>query len=191
MSFDLSIPRIIAIAVLGIVLIAPVVSRAQDTVYWRSGRPLTWSDYRAVPEANSPFAAITTAGIAYTLSYTKRSMKTRVFCYMLPDKSWAKERGRRALLEHEQLHFDITELFARRLERAFKAYHFTFATVGRDLQKIFDRINREKTETNEQYDKETNFSLNAVRQARWKRKIGAALKLPGTRPRGTKPPGTR
>jgi hypothetical protein len=136
---------------------------------------LTWADFQAPPVASSPFASITTAGIGYDLSYTKETFHVTVFCYFLKSRSWTKSRNRTALLKHEQGHFDITELYARRVKKAFKAYHFHFETVGEDLRKIFDRINKEKTAMNTRYDRETNFSINAEGQARWNRKIRASL----------------
>ncbi len=169
-------PKLILFVLMATLAATPAAKAySQDTISWRANRPLTWSDYRARPEAGSPFAAITTAGIGYRLSYTRRSMKATVFCYMLPARSWVKSTARKTLLTHEQLHFDITEIYARRLQKAFNAYRFRFQTVSRDLNRLFEKIDKEKNKANEQYDRETNFSLNDTQQARWGRKVKAAL----------------
>jgi hypothetical protein len=158
-----------------IALLIPTLARSQDTVYWRPSRPLTWADFQAPPVGSSPFASITTAGIGYNLSYTEKAFHVTVYCYFLKSRSWTKSTNRKSLLKHEQGHFDITELYARRLQKAFRVYRFHFDTVGEDLRGIFDRINKEKTATNARYDRETNFSINAPEQVRWSRKIRASL----------------
>ena len=170
---------------LGLAAFIPAISMSQsardsgDTIYWTSAHPLKWDDFRAAPVATSPYAAITTAGIFYTLSYSKSSFRTKVYCYFLKSKSWCKTKDRIGLLKHEQGHFDITELFARKLRDALSAYRYNYATVSGDLKAIFARINREKAAINEQYDRETDLSANPTQQARWNKKIAMALKKKG------------
>ena len=44
----------------------------------------------------------------------------------IPEKSWCnKERATYELLMHEQLHFDITELFARKMRKKFREATFS------------------------------------------------------------------
>ena len=147
-----------------------------DTIYWSPDRALHWADFQATPMPLSPYAAITTAGIFYSLTYSPKSYRTRVYCYFLKSRSWSRSKDRAQLLKHEQGHFDITELYARKLQLAFAAYHYHFATVSADLKNIFAGINAEKARMNEQYDRETDLSANAAQQTRWNKKIAQALK---------------
>jgi len=163
---------------LSLVLCFSAGSHAQDTLYWSPDTKMTWSDFRGKPVSSSPYEAITTAGIYYTLSYNRRSFRTVVYCYCLRSKSWSKDKTRQALLQHEQLHFDITGLYARKIRQAFAAYSYHYETVGADLKRIFMDLNDEKTRMNLQYDRETAFSANAAAQLRWQRKIAAALARP-------------
>lgn len=46
--------------------------------------------------------------------------KMTVAAYFYKNKSWLWDKGDNRLLIHEQLHFDIAELFARKIRKAFK-----------------------------------------------------------------------
>jgi predicted secreted Zn-dependent protease len=57
------------------------------------------------------------------------------------------------VIEHEQGHFDISKLFALKLEEKFKAYRLNISTVEFDVQKFYDQIIEERTKMNDLYDK--------------------------------------
>jgi predicted secreted Zn-dependent protease len=76
---------------------------------------------------------------------------------------------------HEQGHFDITEIFARKLNKAMSAYHFNQNTYRKDLNKIYQDIIKEKDNMQDQYDHETNFSRNKEKQMEWLKKIQTML----------------
>lgn len=79
-------------------------------------------------------------------------------------------------MSHEQGHFDIAELFARKLRKAFKEYIFNPKTIEADYNKIFSRIKTERSKMDALYDKETNLSRNKSKQLYWNKKIEAELK---------------
>ena len=62
------------------------------------------------------------------------------------------------ILSHEQGHFDITEIFARQLNKRMSEYIFNKNTYQQDLQKIYNDIQREKETLQNQYDNETDYS---------------------------------
>jgi len=76
---------------------------------------------------------------------------------------------------HEQGHFDIAELFARKLRKAFAEYKFNAQTVGKDIDKLFILNKQERTERDVLYDKETNHSQNKQQQVLWNKKIKSEL----------------
>lgn len=75
------------------------------------------------------------------------------------------------ILKHEQGHFDITEVYARKLDAALKNYKVNFNTMKNDLQTIYSRITDEKDAMNEQYDNETKHSVDTTMQRVWNQKI--------------------
>ena len=76
---------------------------------------------------------------------------------------------------HEQGHFNIAELFARKLRKAYAVYKFNVQTVGKDIDKLFILNKLERTEMDMEYDKETNFSRNRKEQLLWNKKIEIEL----------------
>jgi len=79
------------------------------------------------------------------------------------------------ILSHEQGHFDIAEVFARKLHKKLSEYKFNLKTYKKDLKKIYDEVTDEKEETQNEYDEETRHSINKTKQAEWLRKIDEML----------------
>ncbi|NJW51684.1 hypothetical protein [Salinimicrobium oceani] len=89
--------------------------------------PLSWTNFEAEPDLSNPFHANTSSGMSYSWSMKTLGAETEflyeVAAFFFPEKSWVKNgKGSAQLLVHEQLHFDITELHARKLRRAMEAF---------------------------------------------------------------------
>jgi hypothetical protein len=147
---------------------------AQDSIPWKSGYKLKWQDFRGVPGRGSDRVAITVSNIGYSLGYNSKSFTVKVKCVFEKRKSWTTTLDSLVLI-HEQGHFDISEIFARKLRKAFKEYKFNAKTVQADLKEIFTRINSERRLYNELYDIETNSSQNNTMQLKWNKKIADEL----------------
>jgi len=152
-----------------------VFSQPQDTIHWSPCYKLKWEDFQDKPDNNSIYGAISRPGIKYSLSINENTFSTKVVCYFLKSKSWSKFKNNDSLLKHEQLHFDITELFARKLRKAFTEYKFNLQTISPDFKKIFAQIKQEKDNMNILYDKETSLSRNETQQLFWNKKIKSEL----------------
>ena len=150
-------------------------SIAQDTIHWQSNYKLMWSDFTGQPDMTSEYKAITAADIKFILSYNNSSFDVKVDCIFDKKKSWTSRIDSIGLV-HEQGHFDIAELFARKLRKAFREYVFNPKTIESDFNKIFDSIKKERKAFNNLYDKETNFSRNKIKQIYWNKKIATELK---------------
>ena len=154
-------------------------SFSQDSIPWTSGYKLKWQDFRGVPDRGSDRVAITVSNIGYSLTYNSTSFTVKVKCVFEKRKSWTTTLDSLVLI-HEQGHFDISEIFARKLRKAFKEYKFNAKTVQVDLKEIFTKINSERRLYNQLYDIETNSSQNQTMQQQWNKKIAdelLALKL--------------
>ncbi|MGZ5190227.1 MAG: DUF922 domain-containing protein, partial [Flavisolibacter sp.] len=64
------------------------------------------------------------------------------------------------ILAHEQGHFDITEIYARKLNEALQNYEFNKKTFKKDINQIYQSIVREKETFQKSYDEETDHSRN-------------------------------
>ncbi len=76
---------------------------------------------------------------------------------------------------HEQLHFDISELYAREMKRRLDDELFTHGNVKAKVKSIYREINIELDDFQNLYDAETNFSRDLDKQEEWKLKIAQAL----------------
>ena len=151
----------------------------EEGVLWDSNLRLTWADFKGkVPPAAVP-AATTASGISYTYSanlmHHEVILDYEVNAYFYPNESWYKPSVCDAnTLSHEQLHFDISELFARKMRNRLDRTSFS-DDVKAEIRKIYKDILQELQDFQDQYDWETNFSRNKEKQAEWNQKIAKAL----------------
>ncbi|MBK7883872.1 MAG: DUF922 domain-containing protein [Chitinophagaceae bacterium] len=148
---------------------------SQDTIHWSPCYKLKWEDFQGTPDTTSKFKAVSAASINYTLTNDEKSFSYNVICVFYKKKSWSKSKSGN-LLRHEQGHFDLAELFARKLRQAFKNYKFNNpATIQNDFKQIAKDIRSERDKVNTMYDKETNFSINKEKQVYWSKRIAKEL----------------
>lgn len=148
---------------------------------WKSSNQLKWSDFKREPVKSSEYFAVTNSGIKYSWSSsfdgTSYAFSFEVNSYFNPNESWVK-KGKKTdeLLNHEQLHFNISELHARSLRSKLNNFEFTddFKT---EIDSIYNLVRKEENDAQELYDNETNHSLNKEEQKRWNKLIKAELKV--------------
>lgn len=173
-----------------LLLLSPPELRAQglpgggpDRVCWQENRPLTWHDFQAKTSAAHPgeslFAATAYAALELTVAAgdaQERKHTLAVRATFDKTRAWVQDstldKGRR-MLAHEQLHFDICELVARKLR-------FRIAQVARAGGDVFDRPLGEEVKClldelntlNDLYDQETAHSQRGDQERKW----GAQIK---------------
>lgn len=161
---------------------------SEDTSSCGPSNKLNWSEQPELTVAEFPknsnpendFDAYTSTLICY--SYTsapvmggRPMVTTNVINYFLLEESWSKTGEiTPALLNHEQGHFDISEIHARILR--FEYEHFTFTdNFDYELDSIFVAVMDIRDQMEQNYDAATNHSLNVLGQEDWNNRI--ALKL--------------
>ncbi len=148
-----------------------------NRIYWKLTYKLKWSDFQGQPDTTVEYAAITSSGIKYPYLFNDSSFTFEVFAFFDKQESWKKKLVDSYILEHEQLHFDITELFARKLKEKLCKLIPKRKSIQSDIQSIANKIIQEKDDMQNLYDRETNFSQNVKQQVKWKQKIRLELKL--------------
>lgn len=151
-----------------------------EKIAWDRDRPLSWSDFKAKPDILSSYTANTNSGIGYSWNYSTASGKPEfeynISCSFYPYRSWVKKPADPGfLLAHEQLHFDISELHARKLNKAMAEYE-PGRTIRLDLRKIYNRIEAERVAMQKQFDHDTRHSENPSAEMAWRKKIAEELK---------------
>lgn len=158
----------------------PCMGQEEAAIPWDAGRKLSWSDFRARPEGKQWAAATTASGISYEYSAKETGegyeLDFSVGAFFYPDKSWYQpELCDTLVLSHEQLHFDISELYARKMAGIMAATRFT-GNARAEVKAIYQQILKELGEFQSRYDRETNFSRDKEKQLLWNRKVDMALK---------------
>ena len=164
-------------SILSISLLSTLITRtwAQSSIPWSPGVQLSWGDFQGTP--NSSFWSFTSYEINYKYKWDGAgNLSYEISCGFLPAKSWKRTEKNlsMALLKHEQKHFDIAEVFARKLKQEFSNYAFSHkhsANTDADLNTIFHRILNENYALQDQYDSETNHSILAAKQEEWNLRI--------------------
>ncbi|EAS19118.1 DUF922 domain-containing protein [Nonlabens mediterrranea] len=133
---------------------------------------LTWEDFLGTPPVNAHHAASVNSGIAYGYSAKRTrdqvTIEFDVRSEFYPQLSWKKDlkEDDPQLLRHEQLHWNISELHARILKRAFNNYKPTH-NYKVEILGIFKRIESNRQTMQARYDKETNHGLILSKQREW------------------------
>jgi Bacterial protein of unknown function (DUF922) len=150
------------------------ISKDEDLLPWSSSRRLTWSDYLAQPDPSSDAAASTTTFLGIDYHFTSNGFTYKIDSRFSKVRSWGLYKTE-YILSHEQGHFDIAEVFARKLHKKMSEYNFDRKTYQKDLKKIYDEVIEEKEETQNKYDRETRHSINKQKQAEWLQRIEEML----------------
>lgn len=142
---------------------------------YKEKNTLDWSDFRGKPDMGSEFDASVNTGITYQWSISKDygdiELKYEVDSFCYPSLSWVKKgQSSNYLLAHEQLHFDISELHARIMRKKLKEY-VPGKNVRKDLNRMYKRVERMRTNMQELYDIETSHSNNKAAQETWTKKV--------------------
>jgi hypothetical protein len=146
----------------------------EDVIDWSETKRLTWNDFRSKPDPNSDAAASTTTYLGIEYSFSNNTVSYKIACRFSKLKSWGLHQTD-YILSHEQGHFDIAEIFARKLHRKMSEYKFNRRSYQQDLKKIYQEILDEKEDWQNTYDDETRHSINKKKQAEWLAKIAEAL----------------
>ena len=160
----------------GLLIPSVLLAQANDEelLEWSASRRLTWKDYKAAPERGSDAAASTTSYLAIEYNIRSNSFGYKIQSRFSKTRSWGLHKTD-YILSHEQGHFDIAEIFARKLHKKMSEYRFDKKTYQKDVNKIYHEILDEKEKMQNDYDKETNHSIRKKEQAEWLKKIAEML----------------
>lgn len=150
-----------------------------DTVYYDSGK-ITWDDFRGKP-TNGRYGAAIFSNFAYGANFQVKdgfiiaTIQTKT--YMVRGMSWVIPAAQDAYgLAHEQLHFDITRLVVERFKKKIAAMKADLVIdLNSMIQYEYLESYREMNQLQNQYDNESQHSINRQKQAEWAEKVKAWL----------------
>jgi hypothetical protein len=158
----------------GIITSVATAQTNDNLIRWSKASRLTWDDFKGTPPPGNTNAALTSSGILVNFNYNDKSLNFEITCNFDKTKSWGRIKNDH-ILAHEQAHFDITELHARKLQRRLKEYRFRKNTVSKDIHEIYQAVVDELQQMQHAYDQETDHSRNFFQQKNWLTKIGEEL----------------
>jgi hypothetical protein len=79
------------------------------------------------------------------------------------------------ILEHEQKHFDLCEVYARQLRKKFINANLNASNLTKEGDVIFNEVNHAYLQRQNDYDRETNHGQNRSMQMKWNELIAKEL----------------
>jgi hypothetical protein len=151
-----------------------------DQIQWNANTPLQYEDFQgAVPAEQDRGISVartnSTIGLKYELSGVA-DVRFNVTCFFSKSNSWMLDKSP-YILAHEQRHFDLTEIYARKLRRDLSAMPKCVDRTSCDVRinAIFDSVLKDHRAAQRLYDQESAHSANHAKQAEWSRKIQQSL----------------
>lgn len=145
-----------------------------EFMQWTAARKLNWNDFKATPPENASHAALTSSGIMFSFSTDGKSFRYELGCNFDRNGSWGRVKNNH-ILSHEQGHFDIAEIYTRKLNQALQNYRFRSGPFNKDVNAIYQDTIKELEQTQNQYDQQTDHSINELQQKNWLARITTSL----------------
>jgi hypothetical protein len=130
------------------------------------------------PPTEGPEGAKTAYAMYSAWKCRGTAFEFRVIAGFRPRQSWVKavvlndSVQRRTVLGHEQTHFDLGELHARRMRQVFGDLAGPCRKTDAELTALAQRLAQEEKAEQRRYDAETNHGLLAAPQAAWSLRTG-------------------
>jgi hypothetical protein len=151
-----------------------------DTVYYATNRPLTWSDFKGkIPQSRFAAEVYPVIGYDEQVGVEQGVIKVMIGVKVSLPKSaaWAREDSRSDYtLNHEQRHFDIAKIAAEQFKQKLRAEHLPVTNYDGYINSDYLDAYREMDDMQKQYDDETSHGTDHAAQERWNEKIDLQLK---------------
>ncbi len=149
-----------------------------DIIYWSGEHKLTWGNFEGNPRYDYPdISALTSSGIMHYKGCKDGKIIFKVNAYFEKKESWVKNVARTTHhLAHEQLHFDITELHARKLKKALKERNFRCDQEA-EFEQFINYYLENWNNDQHAYDLLSRHSLDTLAQTDWFYRVAMELSL--------------
>jgi hypothetical protein len=158
------------------ILLSSFHNNEKDVIVWQEGRFLSWDDFKGKTEKRWS-AASTHYDTFKNLTDKGNKAEVEILAVFYVYKSWKRESWiNNSVLEHEQKHFDIVELFARKLRKQVQERKYSsYANLKSVSDSLYDVMDKEMDLYQDKYDDETDASMNGDKQREWNKNIMAEI----------------
>ena len=154
----------------------------EDYICWNKDYKLTWNDFKGpvtkgpVVGKNKHTVAMASVSIRIKKStFNKNEAVTKIHAIFDCNNSWAIINNNSAILKHEQGHFDIGEIFARKLRKKLNNKRIKRHMLVKKKIKYSRKISQQLFDYQNLYDKETEHNMNKEKQNEWNERIKKEL----------------
>lgn len=143
----------------------------QDSIPWSKKARLQWSDFSGRPDTLSQGTAGCAASI-YVKGISDNGLPNfLVSNFFVKNRAWTKDSTSSILLQHEQLHFDIAEIYARKIRKAIDSLRKRKVRTVNNYSLEIMKLLKMRDETDSLYDEQTSHGVNGKAQFDWTQKI--------------------
>jgi hypothetical protein len=147
---------------------------------WPQHPRLTWDDFKASPPKSTSYpSAVSDTGFKYQLVCKNGMLDIDAAAFFSPSGSWVRPDGKTPeLLRHEQGHFDMAEVYARRLSKAVLDARIgcgDTANANAAGEKVVGEFQREWQEAEREYEGDTKYGTDLRKQDAASSRIAADL----------------
>jgi hypothetical protein len=148
-----------------------------DPIVWSKEKTLSWNDFQASAPKLDSHIALSRVEIQYESSVDKAGKMTmEIKAVFIKGQSWVKQdRKSESILKHEQYHFNLTELWARKLRRDITSKKWSNKTFEKEFNSMFKKHMAQTLKEQLRYDNETNHSQLSDKQTNWEQEIDKEL----------------
>ena len=151
-------------------------SGTENILMWDESALLTWQDFLGKPDPMAKGDAASKVSIRATPFKRGKQLYYDVNTVFHRSESWCKVPSAE-LLEHEQIHFDIAELYARKARKKISSLKRQGIRDVNVYNAAISRIFDESNLTDAKYDRETVHGVARKKQTEWEYSIRIELML--------------
>lgn len=150
----------------------------EEFIDWDINNKLTINDFKSKnKESDGSAVAITASAFGFSITDSNGIITGSIYVRFYPNRSWwdpdhrINGENHNEILKHEQLHFDICELFGRKLFKEVLYLKRKGKLNEKTINELNIRLDNEYSRYQDNYDKETNHSINRRQQLKWNSKV--------------------
>ena len=148
----------------------------KNMILWSTDYKLQWTDFMGKPAGS--LKAMTWSTIDFNVKKIDATIIVlEVNAYFIKKQSWRqKDFTDDFVLQHEQTHFDIAEVYTRKLRKKLSSVKYKDTKKAMpEIQKLYNETFSELKAYQKKYDEETKHSINKDEQIKWNKKIDDEL----------------
>jgi len=136
---------------------------------WHVHEKLGYADFKAKSKNSRGFAIATaSSNFGYEVEDDKDIFAIKIYVQFYCKESWWNPRMKMDdVLSHEQLHFDICELYGRKFYKAVLGLKEADKFNENTLARLYDKMEADFDAYQDLYDDETDHSTNGDMQREW------------------------